>query len=47
MGIGKILAGVGTLIGIYLFVSNGSQTVKIIDSLSRNATSGIKTLQGR
>lgn len=38
---------VAVLIGIYLFVANGSNTVKIISTLSTNATAGIKTLQGR
>jgi hypothetical protein len=47
MSIGKIVAGIGLLIGIYLFVANGDKTVKIINSIASNTTAGIKTLQGR
>jgi hypothetical protein len=47
MGIGKILAGIGTLIGIFLIVSNADKSAKIISTISYNATQGIKTLQGR
>lgn len=42
-----IVSGIGLLIGIYLFVKNGDQTIKIIDSIGKNATAGISTLQGR
>lgn len=35
------------LIGIYLFLSHGSTTVRIIDTLATNSVKGIKTLQGR
>lgn len=43
----SILAGIGMLIGIFLFLSKGDETVSIINSLAGNATGGIKTLQGR
>jgi hypothetical protein len=42
-----ILTGIGLLIAIYLFLSNGDKTVKIIDVIASNTTTGIKTLQGR
>lgn len=42
-----ILAGVGILIGIFLFLNKGDSSVKIIDTIARNSISGIKTLQGR
>jgi hypothetical protein len=41
-----IVSGIGVLIGIYLFLRNGDQTIKIIDTLGKNATAGIATLQG-
>lgn len=43
----SILAGIGTLIGIYLFLANGKETTNIINSIGSNSISGIKTLQGR
>lgn len=43
----KVLSGIGALIAIYLFLSNGSQTVKIINSVASNMTNGIQVLQGR
>lgn len=42
-----IVTGIGVLIGIYLFVSNYNATVSIVNAIGKNATSGIKTLQGR
>lgn len=42
-----IISGVGLLIGIYLFLTNFSATTSIINAVGKNATSGIKTLQGR
>ena len=45
--IGEILSGTAILIGVYLFLSKGSQTVNIIKALSGAYTSGVKTLQGR
>ena len=43
----KILGGIGILIAVYLVLSNGGQTIKIIDSISSNALNGIQVLQGR
>jgi len=42
-----ILTGIGMLIAVYLFLSRSRETVAIIDSISRNATAGIKVLQAR
>ncbi|MCU5087553.1 hypothetical protein OCA23_30290 [Bacillus cereus] len=42
-----VVAGIGILIGIYLFLSNGKQTVSVINAIAGNSISGIKTLQGR
>lgn len=42
-----VLSGIGVLIGIYLFLSKGSQTVNIINTIASNSIQGIKTLQGR
>lgn len=42
-----ILSGMGVLIGIYLFLSRGDSSVSIINSIGKNATAGIATLQGR
>jgi hypothetical protein len=47
MNLGKVIAGVGLLIGIYLFVSRAGDTTKIINSLATNSINGIKVLQGR
>jgi hypothetical protein len=47
MNMGKILAGVGLLIGIYLFVSHADETAKIIQATASNGVYGIKVLQGR
>lgn len=42
------LAALGaTLIGLFLFVNNSSETVKIIDSLGGTLNKTSKTLQGR
>ena len=43
----KVLGGIGTLIVIYLFLSNGKQTVRIINSIADNTIDGIQILQGR
>ena len=45
--IGEILSGTAILIGIYLFLSRGNESVAIIKSLANAYTSGVKTLQGR
>lgn len=47
MNLGKAIAGIGTLIAIYLFVANADKTAKIISTIGSNSISGIKTLQGR
>lgn len=47
MNIGKILAGMGVLIGIYLLVRNYTGSVSIISSLSKATTSTVSALQGR
>lgn len=47
MNIGKIIAGIGLLIGIYLFISRADETSKVINTIANNSILGIKTLQGR
>lgn len=42
-----VLAGMGVLIGIYLFLSKGKETTSIINAIASNTISGIRTLQGR
>lgn len=42
-----ILGGIGFLIGMFLVLSNGDKSVKIIETIATNSTQGIKTLQGR
>lgn len=42
-----ILSGIGMLIAIYLFLSRPKETATIIDSIAKNTTAGIKTLQAR
>lgn len=44
---GKMLGGIGILIAIYLFVKNGNETVKVIQTIAQNSIQGIATLQGR
>lgn len=41
------IAGIGLLIGIFLFLNNGSATTNIINAIAQNSVSGIKVLQGR
>jgi len=43
----KILTGIMVLIVIYLFLANGKETVKIINSIASNTIDGIQVLQGR
>lgn len=43
----KVVAGIGVLIAIYLFLSNGKETTSIISTISSNAIKGIQVLQGR
>jgi hypothetical protein len=47
MSIGRMIAGIGLLIGMYLFLSNSDATTKIISTFAENSVRGIKTLQGR
>lgn len=42
-----VIAGIGILIGIFLFLSRGDETVRIINSIASNSIRGISTLQGR
>ncbi|WP_162833761.1 MULTISPECIES: hypothetical protein [Exiguobacterium] len=42
-----VIGGMGLLIMLYLFLSNGKQTTSIINSVAGNSIKGIKTLQGR
>lgn len=43
----KIIAGIGTLIAIYLFLSNYRATSNIISTIGSNSIKGIQVLQGR
>lgn len=43
----EAISGVGILIAIFLFLNNYKATTSIISTMSTNAISGIKTLQGR
>ncbi|MBQ7289031.1 MAG: hypothetical protein IJW78_04805 [Clostridia bacterium] len=43
----KIVAGMGTLIAIYLFLNNYQASVSIVRQLGSSSTSMVKTLQGR
>lgn len=43
----KIIAGIGTLIAIYLFLSNYKATASIINTIGGNSIKGIQVLQGR
>jgi hypothetical protein len=47
MNIGKVIAGMGLLIAVYLVLSRGDDTAKIVTALASNTTSTIKALQGR
>lgn len=42
-----VVAGIGILIAIYLFLKNYKATTSIITSMASNSIKGIKTLQGR
>lgn len=42
-----VIAGIGMLIAIYLFLSNYKATTSVISTIASNGISGIKTLQGR
>ena len=41
------IAGIGLLIGIYLFLNHANETKTIINAIATNSVSGIKVLQGR
>lgn len=43
----KIIAGIGTLIAVYLFLSNYRATSSIINTIGSNSIKGIQVLQGR
>lgn len=42
-----IIAGAGMIIALYLFLSHGDSTVRIIQSFSTGARQTIAALQGR
>jgi hypothetical protein len=42
-----VLGGIGLLIGLFLVLNKGKDSVSIIEALGKNATKGIATLQGR
>lgn len=42
----EIVSGMGILIAIYLFLSNGGYTVSIINALSQATVGTVKALQG-
>jgi len=43
----SIVTMIFILIGIYLFLARGKETVNIINSIAANSVAGIKVLQGR
>lgn len=43
----KAVAGIGTLIAVYLFLSNYKATTSIINTIGNNSIKGIQVLQGR
>ena len=43
----KIIAGIGTLIAVYLFLNNYRATTSIINTIGSNSIKGIQVLQGR
>lgn len=42
-----VIAGMGLLIAVFLFVSNPTGSASIINAIGSNAVKGISTLQGR
>lgn len=42
-----IISMVFLLIGVYLVLKNGKESVNIINSMASNSVNGIKALQGR
>lgn len=47
MKFAKVITTIFMLIALYLVVVNGDSTARIIHTISSNAVSGIKALQGR
>lgn len=47
MNLGKVIAGIGFLIFIYLIVANADKSANIIQTIASNSVNGIRTLQGR
>lgn len=47
MNVGKLIAGMGLLIAIFLVVSNANNSAKIITSVGDSTFKGVKVLQGR
>ncbi len=45
--VGKIVAGMGLLIGLYLVIHDYSGTVSIINSIANATTGTVKVLQAR
>ena len=45
--IGDIIAGIGFLIAIFLFLSRPEATTNIINSIANASVSSIRVLQGR
>ena len=43
----KVLAGIGALIAVYLFLHNYEASIGIVRQLGASSTSMVKTLQGR
>lgn len=43
----KVIAGIGTLIAIFLFLNNYRATTSIINTVAKNSINGIQVLQGR
>lgn len=45
--VGRLITVFAVLIGIYLFLNNGTNTVKLIETIGNATTDAAKTLQGR
>lgn len=45
--ISGIVGGIGLLIGLYLVLRHGDESIGIISTIAENSVKGIKTLQGR
>ena len=43
----KVVAGIGTLIAVFLFLNNYKATTSIINTIGTNSIKGIQVLQGR